>query len=222
MLLAVDTSTQTIGIALYDHPCVIGELLWQSKNHHTMELTSAVKDLMVKCDVKPDDLSLLVCALGPGTFTGLRIGLAFIKGLALSLHIPVIGIPTFDILSSAMESSENPLLCVLPAGRSRLAFSWYKCNGGRWHQDRGPFVKTPDELSDEISGPTLITGEMTPVERQILGRKWKNAMITSPAASTRRPALLAELGWQRWQEGQRDDPISLAPIYLHVADPIPE
>jgi hypothetical protein len=47
-------------------------------------------------------------------------------------------------------------------------------------------------------------------------------MITSPADSTRRPALLAELGWQRWQEGQRNDPISLAPIYLHVADPIPE
>ena len=222
MLLAVDTSTQTIGIALYENPCVIGELLWQSKNHHTVELTSTVKELMNRCGVEPDALSLLICALGPGTFTGLRIGLAFIKGLALSLHIPVIGIPTFDILAAAMEPSEFPLLCVLPAGRSRLAVSWYKCNEKVWQQDRGPFVKTPEELSDEISGPTLITGEMTPAERQIIGRKWKNAMITSPADSTRRPALLAELGWQRWQEGQRNDPISLAPIYLHVADPIPE
>lgn len=222
MLLAVDTSTQTIGIALYEHPCVIGELLWQSRNHHTVELTSAVRDLLIRCNVKPDALSLLVCALGPGTFTGLRIGLAFVKGLALSLHIPVIGIPTFDILSAAREPSEYPLLCLLPAGRSRLAVSWYKCTGNLWQHERGPFVKTPDELSNEISGPTLITGEMTPEERQILGRKWKNAKITSPAASMRRPALLAELGWQRWQEGQRDDPISLAPIYLHVADPIPE
>ena len=87
MLLAVDTSTQTIGIALYDHPQVFGELLWNSKSHHTVELAAAVKELMKKCGVVPSDLSLLVCALGPGTFTGLRIGLAFIKGLALSLRI---------------------------------------------------------------------------------------------------------------------------------------
>ena len=88
MLLAIDTSTQTIGIALYNDPLVIGEMQWTSSNHHTVELTSAVDLLMKRCSIKPEDLSLLVVALGPGTFTGLRIGLAFAKGLALSLHLP--------------------------------------------------------------------------------------------------------------------------------------
>ncbi len=222
MLLAVDTSTQTIGIALYDAPRVLAEMHWQSKSHHTVELAATVKDLMARCGVSPEELTLLVCALGPGTFTGLRIGLAFAKGLALSLRIPVIGIPTFDFLAAGVPLSENPLMCVLPAGRSRLAVSWYKSNGEAWQQESGPVVMMPADLSEQISGPTLITGEMTPEDRQVLGRKWKNALLTSPAFSVRRPALLAELGWQRWEAGQRDDPVSLAPIYLHVAEPIPE
>ena len=83
MLLAIDTSTQTIGIALYDHPRVIGELQWQTKNHHTVELAAAVKELMAKCGVSPADLTLLVCATGPGTFTGLRIGSGICQGVGI-------------------------------------------------------------------------------------------------------------------------------------------
>lgn len=222
MLLAVDTSTQTIGIALYDHPQVIAELLWKSKNHHTVDLAVAVKDLMNKCDVAPIDLSLLVCALGPGTFTGLRIGLAFVKGLALSLKIPVIGVPTFDFLAASQPLSLHPMACVLPAGRSRLAVSWYTSDGATWGIHRGPKVLTPETLSDQIEGPTIICGEITTDDRQILSRKWKNAMVISPAASIRHPAMLAELGWQRWEDGQRDDPVALSPIYLHVAGSIPD
>lgn len=222
MLLAVDTSTQTIGIALYDLPQVVAEMQWKTKNHHTIELAAAVKDLMAKCGVAPAELTLLACALGPGTFTGLRIGLAFAKGLALSLHIPIIGIPTFDFLAAGQPLSPYPMACVLPAGRSRLAVSWYANDGSTWHLGHGPLVMTPDEVSDAIEGPTFICGEMTTEDRQIIGRKWKNAMLSSPALSVRHPAMLAEIGWQRWQAGQRDDPVSLSPIYLHVAEAIPE
>lgn len=222
MLLAVDTSTQTIGLALYEHPQVMAELLWKSKGHHTVELAAAANDLMKKCGVHPTDLSLLVCATGPGTFTGLRIGLAFAKGLALSLRLPILGIPTFDFLAAAQPASPYPMICVLPAGRSRLAVSWYSCEDNNWRQVRGPEVTTPEALSDNIDGPTIICGEMTPEDRQTLGRKWKNSMLTSPAGSVRHPARLAELGWQRWDAGHRDDPITLAPIYLHVAGSIPD
>lgn len=222
MLLAVDTSTQTIGIALYENPQVVAELIWRSNKHHTIELAAAVKDLMSKCGVTPVDLSLLVCALGPGTFTGLRIGLAFVKGLALSLRIPIIGIPTFDFLAASQPLSLNPMVCVLPAGRSRLAVSWYASDETAWRLDRGPLVLTPQALSDQIDSPTVICGEITSDDRQILSRKWKNAMVTSPAVSVRHPAMLGELGWQRWEAGQRDDPVALSPIYLHVAGSIPD
>ena len=222
MLLAVDTSTQAIGIALYSDPDVVGEMFWNSANHHTVELTAAVDSLMQRCGVRTEDLSLLVVALGPGTFTGLRIGLAFAKGLALSLHLPIIGVPTFDYMAASQPLSENPMAVILPAGRKRLAVGCYDAKDGRWQSAAAPEVLTPDELSEKIDGPTILCGELNAAERQVLGRKWKNALITSPAQAVRQPAMLAELGWQRWQAGQRDDPVLLSPIYLHVAGGIPD
>jgi len=217
MLLAIDTSTPTIGIALYEDPVVIGEMRWASSNHHTVELTASVDMMMKRCNIQVEQLTLLVAALGPGTFTGLRIGLAFLKGLALSLNLPILGVPTFDYMASAQPLSENPMAVALPAGRSRLAVGWYAVKDGRWQPTSEPQVMTPDELSDQINGPTLLCGEFTADERQTVGRKWKNALLTSPAQSVRRPAMLAEIGWQRWQAGQRDDPVTLHPIYLHIA-----
>ncbi len=222
MLLAVDTSTQTIGIALYNDPLVIGEMQWTSSNHHTTELTSAVDSLMKRCNLKPADLNLLVAALGPGTFTGLRIGLAFAKGLALSLHLPIIGVPTFDYLAAAQPLSDHPMAVVLPAGRTRLAVGWYAVQDHQWQPTSEPEVMTPEELSEKIDGPTIICGELNADDRQTLGRKWKNALLPSPARSVRHASMLAELGWQRWQAGLRDDPAMLSPIYLHIAGGIPE
>lgn len=217
MLLAIDTSTQVMGIALYDDPVVVGEMQWTSANHHTVELTTAVEHLMKRCGVKPVDLTLLVVALGPGTFTGLRIGLAFAKGLAFSTHQPMVGIPTFEYMAAAQPLAEMPMAIILPAGRTRLAVGWFEVQDSRWQSVSKPEVMTPEELSDKISGPTILCGELTAAERQTLGRKWKNAMLTSPAQAARHPSMLAEIGWQRWQAGQRDNPVLMAPIYLHIA-----
>jgi tRNA threonylcarbamoyladenosine biosynthesis protein TsaB len=66
-----------------------------------------------------------------------------------------------------------------------------------------------------------VCGELSEEERAILARKRKNVLLASPAQCLRRPSFLAELAWKRLQAGQVDDPISLAPIYLHVGEPIP-
>jgi tRNA threonylcarbamoyladenosine biosynthesis protein TsaB len=76
-------------------------------------------------------------------------------------------------------------------------------------------------LTDFIESPTLVCGEMTAPERQMLARKRKNVLLASPAASVRRPSFLAEIAWRRWKTGKLDDVISLAPIYLHTGEAIP-
>lgn len=222
MLLALDTSTQTMGIAIYDEPVIVGEMIWRSASHHTVELAPAVDQLMKRSWVSPTDLKVVAVALGPGSFTSLRIGLALAKGLALSLHIPVIGIPTFQFLVAAQTVSEFPLISVLPAGRARMAAQWFSAGAGSWQPSSDPIVLTPEEISNRINGPTHIVGEMTASERQVIGRKWKNAMLADPALCVRHPSMLAQMAWARWEEGKLDDPVSLAPIYLHVAEAIPE
>jgi tRNA threonylcarbamoyladenosine biosynthesis protein TsaB len=221
MLLAVDTSTAQVGLALYDGAQVNGEYAWRSSQRHTVELAPAVSDLLTRCGLSMEDVRALGVALGPGSFTSLRVGLALVKGLALARHLPVIGIATLDILAAAQPSSRLPLVVAIQAGRGRLAVGWYKSLKNGW-QAKGPArVVTIEALMDEIESPSIVCGELTADERQRLERKKINVHLASPAQSVRRPAVLAELAWARWQEGKVDDEASLAPIYLHVAEPIP-
>lgn len=221
MLLAVDTSTRQMGLALYDGAQVIGELLWQSRHYHTVELAPAVADLLSRSGLKTDSIRALGVALGPGSFTSLRVGLAFIKGLALARHLPIMGVPTLDVVATAQEIRDVPLMAVLQAGRGRLALGRYKAVDEAWQADGEPQVTTADELADKIKKPTIVCGELSAEERQRLARKRVNVQLASPAQCVRRPAVLAELAWERWQAGTQDDAATLAPIYLHVANPIP-
>jgi tRNA threonylcarbamoyladenosine biosynthesis protein TsaB len=221
VLLAVDTSTLWVGLALYDGEKVTSEETWISQNHHSVELAPALASLFKRCGVSSRDLSALAVALGPGSFTSLRIGLAFIKGLALALHLPVIGVPTLDVLAAAQPPRNLPLAAVLQAGRGRIALGWYHLLAGRWQANGEAVISTVEELAQSIRRPTLICGELNAEGRQLLARKRKNVILASPAQSLRRPAYLAELAWQRWQAGQVDETVTLAPIYLHIAEPIP-
>jgi tRNA threonylcarbamoyladenosine biosynthesis protein TsaB len=221
MLFALDTSTQTIGMALFDGAQILGETIWKTQNHHTIEVAPALRELLERCGLKPADIEAIGVALGPGSFTSLRIGLAVAKGIALAQRIPLIGVPTMDFLAASQPKSENPLAVVLQAGRGRVAVGWYKWGRHSWESQGEPTVQTIQMLTDFIESPTLVCGEMTAPERQMLARKRKNVLLASPAASVRRPSFLAEIAWRRWKTGKLDDVISLAPIYLHTGEAIP-
>ncbi len=222
MLLALDTSTRMVGIALYDGAQVLCETLWTSQNYHTVELAPAVADMLEKCDVQAEQLSSVAVALGPGSFTGLRIGLSLAKGLVYVHHIPIIGVPTLDILAVAQPPRDEPMAAMLRAGRGRLAVGTYKWEKKSWKPLAPPQVMTAAQLSQQIHSPTLICGELTEDEQRLLRRKRKNVILASPAHSIRRPSFLAEIAWRRLRNGAIDDPASLSPIYLHHNDPIPE
>ena len=222
MLLAVDTSTQWMGLALYDDEQIIGETIWQTHNHHSVELAPAVESLFNRSGITGKDLRVLAVATGPGSFTSLRIGMAFVKGLSLALNLPVIGIPSLDITVAAVPVQEIALAAVLQAGRGRLAVGWYRVKNNNWQKHGEPVVMTPGELEQSIKKPTLICGELNSEERKTLARRWKNIRLAEPAMSIRRPAYLAQLAWKRWLSMDVDDVVTLAPSYLHYKDPIPE
>jgi tRNA threonylcarbamoyladenosine biosynthesis protein TsaB len=242
MLLALDTSTRSVGIALYDGVSVIAEAAWTGKDHHTVDLAPAVAGMLHRAGLNFDALTGLAAAIGPGSFTGLRIGLALAKGLALARRLPLVGVPSLDVLAAAQPIRSMPLAAVLRAGRGRLAVGWYLPGqdeplavqagshpaprripqaGRAWLASEPIEVLTLLELSARIESPTLVAGELDEEERRLLARKRRNVLLASPAQCVRRPAFLAELGWLRLQAGQQDDPAALAPIYLHYKDPIP-
>lgn len=224
MLLAVDTSTAQVGLAVYDgsQGQVIGEYAWRNTQsvRHTVELAPAVSELLARCGLSMDAVQALAVALGPGSFTSLRVGLSMVKGLAFSRKLPLIGIPTLDILAAAQAVSRLPMVVAIQAGRGRLAIGRYKSSKKGWQIREPARVVTIDALAEEIQSPAVVCGELTSVERQKLATN-ANIQLASPANSVRRPAILAELAWWRWQNGQVDDEATLAPIYLHVAGSVP-
>jgi tRNA threonylcarbamoyladenosine biosynthesis protein TsaB len=216
MLLAIDTSTAQVGLALYDGNQILSEMTWTTRQHHTTELAPAIAGLLNRCGVSMDMVSALGVAVGPGSFTSLRVGLSLVKGIALARHLPVIGISTMDIIAAAQPVGTHPLAVVIQAGRKRIAVGWYQCLENKWQAQGGIKGATVDELADGIESPTYVAGELSTDDRSRLGRKRVNILLASPVHCIRRPSILADLAWARWQKNEVDDAASLAPVYLHV------
>ena len=223
MLLALDTSTERIGVALYDGTRVVAECAWQGGRRHTRQLAPLIHEVLSRVGASMDEVSGIAVALGPGSFTGLRIGLAFAKGLAVGRGLPLLGVPTLDAVAAAVPptSAFPTLAAVLPAGRGRLAVGWYRLNEGTWQPRQAPEILTADTLAQRIHNPTVVCGELQAEERRRLARKYRRVWLPSPATCARRPAYVAELAWQRLQAGESDHPATLTPIYLHTGTPIP-
>jgi tRNA threonylcarbamoyladenosine biosynthesis protein TsaB len=235
MLLGVDTSSRWMGVALYDGSQVLSETVWCSPNYHTAQLAPVVAQALDRVGCPVADLKAIGVAIGPGGFTGLRVGLAFAKGLALASRLPLIGIPTLDALVSAQKDNGTGkdsfnIVAVLQAGRGRLAIGWYNIEKGKIERGRDYEILTVDVLAERLlqensslkgdSPSTLVCGELGGHERRVLEERIKSdaapkMIIASPASSLRRPGYLAELAWQRWQAGKVDDAALLTPIYLH-------
>lgn len=220
MLLAVDTSTQSVGIALFDGNQFLCEESWISRRYHTVELANAVQSNLSRAGLSAADLHVLAVAIGPGSFTGLRIGLALIKGIAYTYQLPVIGIPTLDITARAIPVRDTRMAAVLQSGRNRLAVGWYKAEDGNWEADDPVENLTLDDLLIKIDQPCILTGELNEEIRRIV-EGHDLIEVASPTLALRSPKYLAELAWNKWQEGTVDDILTLSPTYLHKGDPIP-
>jgi len=215
MLLAIDTATRIASIAFYGEGAVRSERTWHSKDSHTVELMPNIVGMLEQGGVTPRDLSAVAVALGPGSFTGLRIGMSVAKGLAFALDIPLVGIPTLDILAYPHANQRLPTCAILQAGRGRICIAFYRNWYRRWRRLSDYRLTTLADLCATIERKTLFCGEIGPQEADTLRQRLANlAVIASPASFLRRAGYLAELGWQRIERGEADDPVTLAPLYL--------
>jgi tRNA threonylcarbamoyladenosine biosynthesis protein TsaB len=221
MLLAIDTSTKQAGIAFYDGARgLIAEYNWHSANRHTEELMPAVAQMLAQASAKPSALRAVAVALGPGSFTGLRVGLAAAKGLALANNLTLLGIPTLDTVAYPHQAQPVPIIAVLQAGRGRVYWAPYAHGPGGWAAQEPPRLSTVPELANTVVRPLMFVGEVSTADRETLiswaGRARANFLPS--ALSLRRAGYLAELGWRRFDAGEADDPASLSPIYLQQPD----
>ena len=216
MLIAIDTATRFASLALYEPDRVLAELTWQTKDNHTTELMPSLVDMMDRQGLDASHLSGVAVAIGPGSFTGLRIGLAVAKGLVMSLDLPLIGVPTLEILPYAVGDIDLPTWSVIQAGRGRLCWAKYLYHRDTWALQPSLEVGTISEFIERLDEPAVVCGELSQSERDVISTRFgKDLILVPPTFALRRAAFLADLAWRRLQRGERDDVVTLSPIYLH-------
>lgn len=221
MILAIDSSTAMISVALYDGAAIVAETTWKSPNRHTTVLAPAVTSLMKQAGSDFSALTALAVALGPGSFTSLRVGLSFVKGLQTALNIPIIGIPTLSYFAAAQQTSRATICALLTAGRGKYATQFFenKANGCVAISDID--VHTLETLASTIVAPTVISGEVTAEMRTALRRNQnRNIRFAAPGFELRRAGFLAAQAAKIYKKGVFSDPDQLSPIYLHTNDSV--
>jgi len=215
MILAVDTATRWTGLAIHDGQTILAEIGWRTSKRQTVELAPAVADMLNRTGLKPQDLAAVAVAIGPGSYTGLRIGLGFAKGLALANQTRLVGVPTLDIVAAAQPWFDGNLIVIAEAGRTRVCASTYRWQSKKgWSSQERPVIDNWENILQEVTGPAVFAGEISPAGAKLIRTTDKSFELTHVAGSVRRAGYLAEIGWRRLRRGWTDDPGTLAPVYL--------
>lgn len=221
MILAIDTSTATVSVALYDGTEILGESTYKSLNRHTVLLAPTVESLMKQTGTTFDKVTALAVALGPGSFTSLRVGLSFVKGIHAALQLPVIGIPTLSYFAAAQPASRATVCTLLTAGRGKFATQFFEVKTNSVTAISEIDVHTIETLAATIVAPTVVTGEITAETKIELKRSHNpNIRFSTNGFGLRRAGFLAVQAWKRFRKGTFDDADTLTPIYLHTNDSI--
>ncbi|HYE91367.1 MAG TPA: tRNA (adenosine(37)-N6)-threonylcarbamoyltransferase complex dimerization subunit type 1 TsaB [Terriglobales bacterium] len=211
-VLAVDTSTMAGGVAVLDGERVIGESLLDVRTTHSERLMLAVDRALGDAGWAPASLDGFAVAVGPGSFTGLRIGLAAVKGLAFALGRPIAAVPTLDAMAAGLPFASQPVCAVLDARRDEVYASLYRWDGRDMRREWDYLALSPAALAERLTEPVVGVGDGAALVRS----PW-----LTPARPIRRGPAAAVVGWlgaERLRRGEHVAAGDLVPFYLRPSE----
>lgn len=218
-VLSIDTSNYTLGVALLDGDQVKGEYMTNLKKNHSVRVMPAIEALMNDCDIKPADLSKIVVAKGPGSYTGVRIGVTIAKTLAWTLNIPLVGISSLEVsAASAGRYFDGAVSPLFDARRGQIYTGLYQFVEGKIHTlQKDQLLLSTDWAANlkEQERKILFIGNDLPLHQPILkDLLGDQAVFAEITEQNPRPSELALLG--RDKEGE--DIHSFVPNYIRLAE----
>ncbi|MCD5397774.1 tRNA (adenosine(37)-N6)-threonylcarbamoyltransferase complex dimerization subunit type 1 TsaB [candidate division NPL-UPA2 bacterium] len=222
-LLGIETSTQAGSVAIVEGEEIIAEYALNIKETHTSRLMSMIDHVLKNAHLTIQEMDAVAISLGPGSFTGLRIGLATAKGLCLALRKPLIGIPTLNAFAHNVYWTSQLICPLLDARRGEVYAALYRYQmpftGRGIEKLTGDLVLSLDELLSEIDAPTIFLGDVLRSCRGLIeGRLGKKASFAPPYLSLPRAANIAILGLEKLEAGAGDDLEKIAPLYVRQSE----
>ncbi len=245
MLLAIDTSTRQLGVAFYANERILGEINWVAGYHATEQLMESINQLWAmiansgQAPVSPapiaatettatmDGLHTVVqsqipigavaVVSGPGSFSGLRVGMATAKGFCLTLGVPLVAVPTLDAIAFPHLQSSNAHVCaLLEAGRGEYYVGWYRSVAKNWRRLENYAILGISDICTRIVKRTIICGEVSAEHRELIEERVEKKLKVFPSglSSIRRAGTVAVLGADHLAKGYTVDPLTAEPDYL--------
>ena len=211
-LLAIETSTLAGGAALAEGDAIVGEYTLNVRVTHSERVMAAVDRLLADAGWRPSDLDGLAVSIGPGSFTGLRIGVSTAKGLGMSLGLPIAPVSTLDALAAGLPFAALPVCPVLDARKGEVYASLYRWTGDGFRREWDYLALAPAELARRLAEPVILCGDGVAKIESPLARR---------APATRRlpsPACVAQLGRAMLAAGGGVAAADLAPLYLRPSE----
>lgn len=218
-VLAMDTSNQALGVALLEEDKVIGEYITNLKKNHSVRIMPAIEMLMKDCERTPEDLTKIVVAKGPGSYTGVRIGVTIAKTMAWSLNIPLVGISSLETLASGAGRYFNGVVSPLfDARRGQVYTGLYQFQNRQLEtvrDDRLVMIADWAQQLAESTQPVLFVGNDVQIHRPVIeAAMGQQALFAEKTEHNPRPAELALLG----KDKPGEDIHSFVPNYIRLAE----
>lgn len=221
MLLAIDTATLASSVALVSAGKVAAEVSVYNRKNHSEQLMPHIQQLLEMAQAKRTDITAIAVSIGPGSFTGLRIGLATAKALAYVWKVPLTGVPTLAAQAYGCFAP-NSLLCpLLDAQKGNVYQALYSWDQSRLQVLLPPRVIHHQEAIDQLASqkqPVMMLGEGAELFYDAISKAGHPLYLAPPHVIVSRAASVALLGWDLLQQGHTQDVMALEPLYIRRSE----
>ncbi len=208
-------------VALLSNGRCLAEYSLDVVTTHSQRLLKQLERIREDVGVEWPELAGLAVSLGPGSFTGLRIGLSVAKGLALAVGVPLLGVSTLDGLARQVIAPQGTKICALLDARKQEVYAaLYECGeNGRPIRTSGDLVLPPERLAEQLTGPVILVGDGGIVYRELFCNKLgKTPLFAPPSSHFPRAATIGRIGEELLARGEILDPASCVPIYVRASE----
>jgi tRNA threonylcarbamoyladenosine biosynthesis protein TsaB len=221
LILAIETATGCGGVALTrgisESGTLLAEYTLQPEVTHSRQLLGSIAAIMAAAGTDWSQLAAVAVSQGPGSFTGLRIGMAAAKGIARAAGIPLLAVPTLDGLALQTTTTELPLCCLLDARKQQVYAAFYRHEEGRCRRTSPFLVLRPEELVRQIHEPTLVIGPGVQACQSLLATH-PPVRLCPGVFLCPRAAAIGFCGAQQLEEEAGDEYEEIVPLYVRASE----